>query len=591
MTTPTNNWANLAQKYGQTNQKSGGTGWNALQAKFGNGKNQVAPPQSPQPVSSIVQPKQGNPVSSLFGKAKSVAGGLARGVARSGVDTVTGLATIGQDILGQTAGRVVNAVEGKGFTPSTGSDAQLPAAITPGTPENTKLTTDQGTSEKIGDIIGTTAQFFLPSGLEEDAIAKGSEVLPKLGSWIADESGKLTTLGKATAYGLKALVRGTAAGAITTAQTGSLKKGAETGLAVGLVDAPITWAGKFLGGILKNAASIASGEGRQIIDTIVKDPENSLTGMKDDVANGLRKTAKAIRQYASDTYKNAISTYGKGLKDIEDKYLSSNTNFMKQGNNVIGPDGNFPITLSGVKNKLTSVFQDFGADGNFTKGFTFDNTGSVNLKTVLKSAYNSIKNWTDISPTGLNTLTQRLQRIAENTKLPEAAAAVGKITSNIRDYMGEKIPEIADLNKGYAKTMQFLEDLDTHLSTGVKRGIREGMNTEQGMLDVTKKIAQLFGKDKETARQFIMGIPGGAQMIAEQAGRNVKQGVVSLGGSIPRALSAMIPSKTVGYTTAKVAQYLPGILSKLAPVEQEFIKGLVSQFQGQNKTTPPPATS
>ena len=514
---------------------------------------------------------------STFQNVMSAGQNFATGVAKSELGAVAGLDKFGSGLA--------NWLTGKGFKPSEG--------IT-GTDIGKKLLSDKnlestGLAQSIGKYGTDIAQFFIPGGAEEEATAKVTSLLPKAGEMFFDAGGNLTKIGKAAEYGIESIMRGIGAAGVTTAQTGSPKAGATMGGITALLNTPIALGGKLLGGIFKNIASFTSGKGSDVINAITRDPSTALKGLGEDTATGLRNSSLAIKKYASDVYSAVKARYAQGLKDIESKYLPSAENFMKQGNNLITPEGTTPITLNGVKSTITSVFNQFGVEGDFVKGFNFANAPTDALKRPLTNIYNKIKNFTDISPTGLHNLTQNLTDIANKTKDPQAIAVASQIADNIRTYMSEKIPEMKALNADYSQVSKFLENMDNYLSTGVKSGIKAGMQTEEGIVQTANKLAGLFGQNKELARQFIESIPGGAKWISEQAGRTIAEGqkltgFAGGGGMFQRALESAIPSKLTGWLTARGSQ-LSDILEKLTPAEQGIIRELFGHASGENTQT------
>lgn len=104
------------------------------------------------------------------------------GVAKSIPQTIAGGAGMIKSALDQTAGRVGNAISGKGFTP-TGQDAQSQAnsqAVSDklNIPD---ITTPQNTAQKVGDVAGQIGQFFIdPENGVEEAVSdlpKGVQLL------------------------------------------------------------------------------------------------------------------------------------------------------------------------------------------------------------------------------------------------------------------------------------------------------------------------------------------------------------------------------------------------------------------------------
>lgn len=504
---------------------------------------------------------------SFLEKANNTFNDVSAGAGKSALDLIRG--------TGELGGSLVNWVMGKGFTPS--AKGGLEFSDTGKKIENIN-TTPKNVAETVGDVGGTIAQFAVPGAEAENVIKDVTELLPKAGRFLADEAGNLTKWGKAASYGIKSLVRGTTAGTVTAAQTGSLKKGAQMGETIAALDVPVNWAGNLLGGIFKNLASFVSGKGKVVIDSIVNDPAATLQGMKTDAATGLRKTVSALQQYASDTYKAAQDKYASALDDIEKKYLPSNTDFMKQGNKMITPNGTVNLTLKGVKDSITKIFSDFGVEGDFSKGFNFSNAPSVGLKNILNTAYRAVKDFTDITPKGIINLTRRLNSIAEKTKLPEAIGAMSQIENNLKNYLGEKIPEIGQMNAQYAKSMKFLEDMNNYLRTGVKSGIKEGMGVEKNVEQIATEVATLFNNNKELARQWISGLPNGSKILAGQAGRLMEEGLRMSGlpgggGMVSRALETMVPPKLTGWLVARGSQFA-NLLGKLTPAEQALIREL-----------------
>lgn len=519
-----------------------------------------------------VMPKA--PEASSLSKALTGAGkafnDVSTGIAKGELSTVKG--------LGELGGSLTNWILGKGFTPDAEGGLSTKNTALKDVFSD-KTLTPKNTTETIAKTGEQIGEFFVPAGVEEKVGTELAELIPKAGKFFADEAGNLTKFGKSAAYGIRSLTRGLAGGAVTTAQTGDPKAGAKVGGTIAALDIPVNWAGKLLGGVFKNLASFVSGKGKAVIDAITNDPEAALNGMKTDVATGLRKTTRALQQYASDTYKAAKDKYAADLEKIEEKYLPSNKDFMKQGNKSITPTGTQTLSLQGIKSKLTSVFNDFGVEGDFGKGFNFSNAPSASLERILNNAYTSIKNFTDITPKGINNLVRRLDGIAERTKLPEAISAMGQITKNIQDYLGERVPEIGQMNAKYAKSMKFLEDMNNYLKTGIKGGIKEGMNTESNIEKIGTEIATLFNNNKDIARQWISGLPNGEKYLSEQAGRMMEEGLRMSGlpgggNMVSRALETIVPPKMTGWLVARGAQ-LSNILGKLAPAEQGILRELI----------------
>jgi hypothetical protein len=147
----------------QTNQSSGVFD----PAKFGATpvQNNISANQPPTP--GVFQPHP-----NFLQKIGSAVGNLGLGVVKGVGSTTSALGTMGESILDQTAGRVVNAATGKGFTKPTDS------STTQGTIDQTL--TPNNTAQKIGFGAEKLAEFFVPGGAEADAVNaadKGIEAL------------------------------------------------------------------------------------------------------------------------------------------------------------------------------------------------------------------------------------------------------------------------------------------------------------------------------------------------------------------------------------------------------------------------------
>lgn len=90
------------------------------------------------------------------------------GVAKGELSTLKGLGSLGQKFLDQTAGRVVNLAQGKGFKPTNSTNAISPDIFYKGTDAEKKaseMLAPKGGGEKTGYVAEKIAEFFLPSKL------------------------------------------------------------------------------------------------------------------------------------------------------------------------------------------------------------------------------------------------------------------------------------------------------------------------------------------------------------------------------------------------------------------------------------------
>lgn len=185
---------------GSTGNAGAGSGWFAEAQKAWN----------PAPVAPQEHFKAGG----VLGAIQDVA----HGAAKSGTEHILQAGSLLERGLDQTAGRVVNAVRGEGFTPThVGEDTQKAVEQDTGLVRNNM-------AEKVGAGIETVGEFAAPGGLAmkgEKLVQGASEALP--GIW-----------GAAARIAGKSAVQGATAGAVDYLETGGdLKDAAETAALAG----------------------------------------------------------------------------------------------------------------------------------------------------------------------------------------------------------------------------------------------------------------------------------------------------------------------------------------------------------------------
>lgn len=173
-----------------------------------------------------------------FPKAKSngpgpnVASDVAAGFAKSAISHLGSYAAAGSKVVGlqnqaldQTVGRILNAVSGKGFTPtnSAGRNAQFTNAANNFASQPGLQPTN--TAQKVGGGIETGLEYFAPGGLAakgERAVTAGSQLISS------------PFLAAATRVLGKGAVQGAAAGTVNYGQTGGdLASAGQTALTAG----------------------------------------------------------------------------------------------------------------------------------------------------------------------------------------------------------------------------------------------------------------------------------------------------------------------------------------------------------------------
>jgi hypothetical protein len=176
-------------------------------------------------------PKQG-----IVGSIGSAAKDLSTGLAKAEVGTVQQL---GQTVLKGVDAATGIATGGKGTNLGGSTFIKDPNALR-----------SKNTAEGVGNVVGTVAPYLIGAG-EDDAVATAPEWAPKLPGIAGKAADWLT--GRAPVIAANT--------AIGTAQTGSLKKGVETGVTASVGQGLLEGAGTLLKGALSDGAESMSATG------------------------------------------------------------------------------------------------------------------------------------------------------------------------------------------------------------------------------------------------------------------------------------------------------------------------------------------
>lgn len=120
----------------------------------------------------------------FLGKVNDAFGNFATGVAKGEVSTVKGAMDLGNRVANQTAGRVVNAIQGKGFTPLSSDQLGNDWSVNPDSASSQSgnaALVPQGTAENVGFGTERLAEFLLPAA----KAAKGEAIVNTLSKGIS----------------------------------------------------------------------------------------------------------------------------------------------------------------------------------------------------------------------------------------------------------------------------------------------------------------------------------------------------------------------------------------------------------------------
>lgn len=180
-----------------------------------------------QPIVQEKKPEEGGILNTALNTAKD----LSLGIGQSGLSTLQNTGSLITKGLDQTVGRVVNAISGKGFTP-TSTDYSIKPGMS-GTEVNKRLESTN-TTQQVGRVAGDIAQFFVPAS----SVSKAENVITSLTAGLPKFAGAVARIGG------KAAVNALADTAVATAQSGDIKEGLKVGAIGGATRGVLATAGE-----------------------------------------------------------------------------------------------------------------------------------------------------------------------------------------------------------------------------------------------------------------------------------------------------------------------------------------------------------
>lgn len=399
------------------------------------------------------------------------------------------------------------------------------------------------TSGKVGQFAGEASTFLAPGAIASKA-TRGAGLLTK-----AAAQGS-------AAFGQEALNTGDVGRAATAGVVGG-------GIPIaGRAAQPLLNYGK---SVLKGLAGSVSGVGGDAVERAFQNPTAARQGMKATDEASLKTAATAVRQ---------------GVKSLKEK---ASAEYEKLTSKVTKP-------LNGAKLKqdIRDYFVD-EVDAVPTKeGLRFSDTPLLDAEErQLEKVYNVVKNWTDYSPKGINTLATKISRFRRgSTDSKNFDLVVDNLRRNVRSFVGDEVPEIAEANLRFSDKMDLIDELDSILKT------RGSVDSRQGIRETSQRIARLFNANKELSRQAVDELEKeiGVDTLAMEAGRQLSDnaslfqvgasdGVMSLVRTlVPRRVIGSIVTRT-GQVNETVEQILGEGLSRLdEPARAVFIESLTNLF-------------
>lgn len=503
------------------------------------------------------------------------------GVVKGAGSTLTHIGEMGQSVLDQTVGRLMNHGE-KPQDQHPDATKTIDEALTP-----------RGTAQDIGFGAEKIGEFLIPGGAEADAAnlaSKGVDAL-NLGS-------KSTIAAKLAS---KSVISGVTNTGVAALQGSSAKDIKNTGLisaAFPIAGFVAKGLGKVGGAIAEHIASTLSGVPKAAIQHAIENPEAVQAAIKVAATDGEGATQRIYDHAmgAMDDLKQARRVaYQNGLAQLEKdtSYTKNGTMYIKRAltdAEAKGIKGYVPgtpvgvptkLTTSGIKNVFTSVAKEFGAEGGGKGGLDFTNVALDDSHiNKLQKLQDRIYSWTDTTPTGINKLRQVVASYeVDGIKLGSSELKfnkiIGDLKSNLSSYVGERVPQIAKMNQEYAASSKVIDNIRNQLKLGSadpNTALRKLMNVFNPKSSLYRPVVEQLG-DK-AGKQLMSDIAGltMSKMTPEGLGKYI---TTTLGGA--EAMAALHNPAALVTLPATLAASSPRIVGEVATKGAQLMKNKTAQ--------------
>lgn len=341
--------------------------------------------------------------------------------------------------------------------------------------------------------------------------------------------------------------------------------------------------GKFLGGFAERMAGVATGKGTGAISAILDNPKAALEGLQGNEVKILQQNATEARNAVINLDRTFKADYAQALEELPKRLGALPQVLTDNLKTTIKVGGKtYVLSKQGIKAGLTNVLRDVGVSVDRAKNFLdFSQSPLTEAEgTQIKKVWNLINDWVDTTPKGLNNLAVKIDKFKRNAPGNEVYnQLVGKVKNGIRDYMGEIIPAIKEMNDKYASSANTVEKLREILD------VPNNFKNPETLIAVAKKMQNFFVGNKQLEQElFKTSVTGGQEMISREAGRLVGQSPsrasASIGDTVKNLFQTVISPKAIGelvaYTGIAAEKIKPVIevIQKLAPAERQVLFNL-----------------
>lgn len=305
---------------------------------------------------------------------------------------------------------------------------------------------------------------------------------------------------------------------------------------------------RYIGNALNVVGGAISGKGSDVIETVFKNPEEAIKGMRSNEVDLLEDTANSIAEATQKLNIQAQKRYGQALKNLPEATT------VQAGDSVISVGGNrYRLSMNDVVSRAKNQIEESGVAIRPDNTLDFSTSSFIGTEeTAVKRMWDTVRTWDDSTPEGINDLASKLRKLRKSgDQYRQVNMLVDNVKHDTRMYIGDKIPDIAIMNRDYADKMDFLEAVEARLRT-----TRTGRPSRKQLIESTRKVQNIFGANKELVRNLAKELEEetGVLFLGKEAGRQLTDVVSRSGASIGDWLSnlakAALPPRAVGEITA-----------------------------------------
>ena len=342
--------------------------------------------------------------------------------------------------------------------------------------------------ETLEKVKQAEQQGFAAKGTTEQLKTGGVSGKEVLGS--ALQTGlnvALPIMGKTMYSGklIAQMVKGGAFGGALSAATQLANEGkitkekVATGATFGAIVPATVWLGKYIGSRMPKLLSIITGENKEAISEILKNPKVA------DIA--LKNGDEALR--------NAVSNGSEKSVQIRDAFVEGHNKAFKvlaqeNSGKLVNPENVADKWVNLLKGNGVKMAQDGSLD--FTLSKIKANPGEISK---INAAYETMQNWEDWSLAGTNKLKQIIGVL---TKFPSESGGMSKspilgqtyhiLDTEIKKNLSSSASQAySELNQNFSKNIELYNDLINAFNSG----------------DPFTKMAGVLGDNKDSLRQLL----------------------------------------------------------------------------------------